>query len=173
MINVSSKAKKETRKEKEILIRKLISLLPGNALNDEDQPKVTYSWEKKKKNLPQKLRTIKRSPWPFLKVRLQSKDQHVKLNAATLSELLVARCFVFSDDRVDSQKLAFKLPLRKDLLRAKSSSCVLQQTKNQGHGYPSQTSHPGMWTLLQSSSSSALTLPSTHSLLTRSMSIIQ
>lgn len=48
-----------------------------------------------------------------------------------------------------------------------SIQSVLQQTK--GHGFPSQSLHPGMWAFILQSSSSSDTriLPSTHSLLTQ------
>lgn len=46
---------------------------------------ITYSKKKKKERSPTEVRTIERSPWPFLKVRLQSKDKEQQLNATTLS----------------------------------------------------------------------------------------
>lgn len=76
------------------------------------------------------------------------------------SQLIICRRF-FSDNR-NSQKLSLaKKP--NNSLRTVQEPLVHRKKKkkkeslNQGHGYPSQTCHPGMWTLLQSSPSKALT----------------
>lgn len=101
-------------------------------------------------------------------------------SASTLSYSLVTLCF-FSDDWENSQKFAsLPRPPKRELSRAKSSSCTECLSCSRLKPRP-QISIPDIssWNvdffLLQSSSSNALAhnCHQTHSLLTQSMSIIQ
>lgn len=75
------------------------------------------------------------------------------------SQLIICRRLLFSDDRKFTEacfhsqiKLSRSVSEQNVALSRVSCSRL-----NQGHRYPSQTFHPGMWTLLQSSSSSTHT----------------
>lgn len=104
---------------------------------------------------------------PFLKSMFTIKRRWTKAKC-NHSLLIIGHrsvCSEFTDAR---------LPSHKECSEAVSQllSRVSCSKLNQGHRYPSQTFHPGMWTELQSSSCTCI-LPLTHSLLTKSMSITQ
>lgn len=90
--------------------------------------------KKRKKNLPQKLRTITWSPWPFLKVHLQSKRHGTDAERTHSQPVFPRRLFfVFTDTR---HREPFQMSFRAKIRLLPTVSCI---RLNQGHGNPSQT----------------------------------